>query len=74
MHTHFYERQDGPVAHILGFHENALALPAFPMNLNLLHPEKKRIKTEQTDQHMNDNAPFTNPKWVLVIEGKKNIT
>jgi len=43
------------------------------MDLHLLYPEKNRIEAKQTDQHKNDNVPFTNPKWVFFIEGKENI-
>ena len=48
--------------------------PCFSMNLNLPYPEKNRIEAKRNDQRMNDNAPFdTTPKWVFVIERKKNI-
>jgi len=45
----------------------------FSMNLHLPYPEKNRVDAKQADNHINDNAPFANPKWVLFIERKKNI-
>ncbi len=43
------------------------------MNLYLPYPEINRGQAKQTDQHINNNAPFANPKGVSVKEGKKNI-
>ena len=43
------------------------------MLTHLPYPEKNRVDAKKADQHKNDNAPFANPKWVLLIEGKKNI-
>jgi hypothetical protein len=45
---------------------------SFPRT-HLPYPEKNSVDTKQTDNQINDNTPFANPKWVLLIERKKNI-